>query len=677
MILSCAACVASIVVLAGADRSPIEGVREAYREAKATAGPGADAQVRLALWCEAHGLEAERIRHLGIAVMTDPANATARGLLGLVEYRGRWVRPDDVAARVKSDAELAAMLAEYNARRARVRNRADDHNELALWCESHGLKPEAIAHFTNVTRLDPARESAWKHMGYKKYNGRWMTESRIAADRAEAEAQRQADRRWRPLLERWLGWLGEKARRAEAEVHLAEVSDPRAVPAIWAVFGSGNSAQQRVAAGLLAQVDGAVASRALVALAVRGKSPEVRRVAAQVLARRDPREFIDALIDMVRRPLKFEVRPVGGPGSPGVLFVEGERYNVRRIYATPTDPLVPFIPNRMFANNVPYDPAASRQALILGESPFGFGATTLTAGNSPGHAGGGGQNAANTTVASMTQAALERDAAIARSVQANIQMAQQEAAVAQTQLQSDIADVEAVNADIRDVDSAAIPLLKDVTGEDHGDDPKAWRRWWTDQKGYALMTEDGPETKPTYTELVALPSLRPPPPVAQTPGHSCFVGGTPVRTLDGLHPIESIRAGDRVVVQDPETGALGFRPVVAVYHNPPNATVSVKFPDEEVGATGIHRFWKAGKGWVMARDLKPGDEIRTLDGTAKVVSVGPDQVQRVYNLEVADGHSFLVGRSGMLVHDNSLVEPTPAPFDAPPVLVAKAPAPAK
>ena len=76
----------------------------------------------------------------------------------------------------------------------------------------------------------------------------------------------------------------------------------------------------------------------------------------------------------------------------------------------------------------------------------------------------------------------------------------------------------------------------------------------------------------------------------------------------------------------------------------------------------------------MARDLKPGDEVRTLGGTAKVLSVGPDQVRRVYNLEVADGHSFFVGRSGMLVHDNSLVEPTPAPFDAAPVLVATAPA---
>ena len=40
------------------------------------------------------------------------------------------------------------------------------------------------------------------------------------------------------------------------------------------------------------------------------------------------------------------------------------------------------------------------------------------------------------------------------------------------------------------------------------------------------------------------------------------------------------------------------------------------------------------------------------------------------------GHrSFFVGKAGMLVHDNSLVETVASPFDAPPPLVAKAKAP--
>ena len=48
-------------------------------QARKKAGRDAKAQVRLALWCEAHGLTAERLKHLSLAVLYDPANALARG----------------------------------------------------------------------------------------------------------------------------------------------------------------------------------------------------------------------------------------------------------------------------------------------------------------------------------------------------------------------------------------------------------------------------------------------------------------------------------------------------------------------------------------------------------------------------------------------------------------------
>ena len=45
-------------------------------------------------------------------------------------------------------------------------------------------------------------------------------------------------------------------------------------------------------------------------------------------------------------------------------------------------------------------------------------------------------------------------------------------------------------------------------------------------------------------------------------------------------------------------------------------------------------------------------------------SVAEEKVQPVFNLQVADGESFFVGRSGVLAHDNSTINPTPEPFDA-------------
>jgi Pretoxin HINT domain len=131
-----------------------------------------------------------------------------------------------------------------------------------------------------------------------------------------------------------------------------------------------------------------------------------------------------------------------------------------------------------------------------------------------------------------------------------------------------------------------------------------------------------------------------------------------------------------VLSQDPKTGVLSFQPVLTVYHNPPAPTLTIDLGGETVVATAIHRFWRAGKGWAMARDLKPGDLIRTLGGTARVVAVTENAVQPVFNLEVAGGHSFFVGDRGALVHDNSLVQPLHQVFDAAPEIAATPSTPA-
>ena len=50
---------------------------ESYKMAADAAGPDPAAQVRLAIWCEAHGLSSERAKHLALAILYDPANALA------------------------------------------------------------------------------------------------------------------------------------------------------------------------------------------------------------------------------------------------------------------------------------------------------------------------------------------------------------------------------------------------------------------------------------------------------------------------------------------------------------------------------------------------------------------------------------------------------------------------
>jgi hypothetical protein len=268
------------------------------------------------------------------------------------------------------------------------------------------------------------------------------------------------------------------------------------------------------------------------------------------------------------------------------------------------------------------------------------------------------------------------------------------ALVARQQQLDDIKVVEDYNAVVGRLNERATQVLRGVTGQDLGEDPKSWRTWWVDQLGYTYKSpQSQPQPVPTVVENVPLAYL--PPGVAtpvvdqagpstttvavttsSSPGgvhHSCFKAGTPVRTLAGPRPIETILVGDQVLTQDGKTGALSYQPVLAVFHNRPASTLRIDLDGESIVATTIHRFWKAGQGWVMARELKAGDTLRTLGGTARVRAVESDQVQPVFNLQVAEGCSFFVGEAGTLAHDNSLVEPVTAPFDAPPSLATLGP----
>ena len=322
------------LIVADVPPASSDETQQAYQAAKASAGRTPDDQVRLAYWCEAHGLGAERMRHLAQAVLADPNHFAARGLLGLVSRQGRWMRPEAVVDQVKADPTLA----EYDAKRSSTPYTADGQQSLARWAEERGLAAQAKAHYTAVVRLDPKREPIWKKLGYKKQNGKWTTDAELAASKADSDAQKAADQKWRTLLEKWRTQLAKPGERAEAEANLMTVTDPRAVRQVEAVFLSRSANYQAVALRTLAQIDSAAASRLITMLAILSPDPEVRRAAVVSLRLRDPRDYADLLIRGLRERVEYEVQNVSGPGSMGRLLVKSSRQKVQRLYATPAVP---------------------------------------------------------------------------------------------------------------------------------------------------------------------------------------------------------------------------------------------------------------------------------------------------------------------------------------------------
>lgn len=333
--------------------------KAAYNSAAAAAGKNASAQVRLALWCEAHGLTAERLEHLSRAILDQPSNALARGLLGFVRYQGEWERPDTVAQKLQDDSQHQRVVREYLKRRAATPDTAKAQMDLAAWCAANHLKDEALAHYQTAARLDPSRDAAWRSLGYKKHGNRWVKPEQVAAEKQEAIRQKQADKHWRTKLAKLRDDLRSKdaAKRSRAERAIGEVTDSRAVPSIWAVFVTGGVRHQLAAIKLFGQIDGPSASNALAAMAILSPWAEVRTRATETLLRRDPRDVVGRLIGLIHNPYKYEVRRSGSLGSPGELFVEGERFNFQRFYENQTAEIaLQTSASRIYSPDVPFDP---------------------------------------------------------------------------------------------------------------------------------------------------------------------------------------------------------------------------------------------------------------------------------------------------------------------------------
>jgi hypothetical protein len=138
---------------------------------------------------------------------------------------------------------------------------------------------------------------------------------------------------------------------------------------------------------------------------------------------------------------------------------------------------------------------------------------------------------------------------------------------------------------------------------------------------------------------------------------ACFEEGTLVWTADGHAPIECVVVGDVVLALDEQSGEYVFSEVTAtiVHERAPILGIGIVRCDglqDQVRCTEEHPFRLAGGRWRAARGLNPGDIIDTAEGPACVQEVGyTGRLATVYNLEVADAHTFVVGPAGSVVHN--------------------------
>ena len=385
--------------------------------------------------------------------------------------------PPSVKAQV--DAAEADALARYNEQTQKIPDTAAAHWKLGLWCEQHKLRPEAYTQFGRVIELDPRRDLAWQKLGFKRHEGRWMTAEQITAE----EKQDALDKTWTANLKKWHRAIHGGKEPAEAQAELDKVTDPVAAPAIFREFAAGGGADQSIAVQLLGQVRSPIASKGLALLALYGKTPAVRRAAMETLRQLPPEEFLDLLVALMKDPLRYEVRPVGGPGSPGVLYIEGDDANFRRFYAPPPMPSI----TPRFGDTIAYDmngmPVVfrSQSHTVKGQVQGVPGSKTLVS------------ETDKTTTTTETFTFYDAMAEAQRAAQ-----------YAQGQLQGDIAKVEGMNRDRKRFTDLVIEVARGATGKNLGASAKEWRAALDTLKSprYAKRPRERP--KPTVGEVVPL-----------------------------------------------------------------------------------------------------------------------------------------------------------------------------
>lgn len=138
----------------------------------------------------------------------------------------------------------------------------------------------------------------------------------------------------------------------------------------------------------------------------------------------------------------------------------------------------------------------------------------------------------------------------------------------------------------------------------------------------------------------------------------CFGAGTMVATSSGLKAIEQIEVGELVWSRDEATGESGWKSVTHTFESTNREVLELTFSGgngsiEVLRITAEHPLWSIDSGeWRLAGALVVGEKVDALGGAMKLMSiVESESLETVYNLEVADSHTYFVGEAGIWAHN--------------------------
>lgn len=131
-----------------------------------------------------------------------------------------------------------------------------------------------------------------------------------------------------------------------------------------------------------------------------------------------------------------------------------------------------------------------------------------------------------------------------------------------------------------------------------------------------------------------------------------FSADTLVSTLSGHMPISQIEPGDLILAYDETREATGYYAVTDTFAHLDPTILTITTGTQVVETTPGHPFYVEGE-WVTAENLAVGDRLAAASGTVDPIwqveiAYRP---QLMYNLTVAEAHTYFVGPGEWLVHN--------------------------
>lgn len=544
--------------------------------------------------------------------------------LGQVRSGNTWLSTEEYAKQRANDPQLT----EYLARRSEVEQGQKSELGLAGWCRRQGMHDAERVHLHNVVRSSKAsaedRMKAMKRLDLKVYQGQLRTRKQVAAIEKGLQEERQQEAKWSPKVERWIEAIesGEGRKRRYALAELREVKDADAILTLEKLISYRSEPFAKEFVAILQAMTDDRSTAALVRQSVDSPWEPVRLSAVKALKDRPLHDHTPRLLDELNSPVESRFRV--GIDSDGMVRRSHQLYredqNEKHV-ATITNARGPERVNRALA----FGPRDGRMRFAPVEQAVAPRPRARRRG-------------ADYTKEEIDQLKAnygrERRMAFARQV-----IAQQEA-VRALQLQ---AEVSMMNELVKQRNELVFSALQATTGQ--GTVPSTTVSWWDWWDEY---NDRYREQKPVYTHVA---SRSDPLQITYVP-IDCFPEGTLVHTELGLKPIELVRAGDRVLSQDVDSGELTYKMVVRRTVRPPGEILNVHLSNgESVQTTKGHPFWVNNIGWRMAKRLTPNHHVHSVTGNGRVVKVEPNGEQLpAINLIVADFGTFFVGKQGLLVH---------------------------